>query len=593
MIPQRNDPVRAGYTFAGWKENDSAASVPTTMPARNVTLNAQWSVNQYTITFDSNGGSYVSPITQEYGTTVTEPTPPSRTGYTFAGWKLNDFYYTFSTMPAENITLIAEWIADGDILYKVEHYQEELDGNYPSIPSYTENLYDSTGNTVTANAKNFTGFTCDPAASGTVSSGTVAADGSLVLKLYYTRNSYNVEWDGNGVSVDTYGATTGNVKYGATIIKPANNPTRAGYTFNGWSGYAENMTMPAENITFTAEWTANQYTISFDGNGGTVGTSSKVVSAGSAYGELPVPTYDGQYFLGWFTSANGGTRVISASDVEIFADHTLYAHWTEAFTGEVDESVELYIAGKKVTTENMNDVLGDGSGSVKFDPSTLNITAGMIYNAGTLYLNNATIEGFSRVTFKSNEINAAIFCNGGLTIVNEGTSTVTNSCYAASTETQVYGLYTYDTLNFYGTGTLTFTSGTGGTQYNCGIRAAARGGYFYIGKSTNDADGPIVKAFAGIAESGGKSYGVGIGEFTEHYVITLKKGAIEAHGHDCAAFTSSKDGVKYIVKQGSELQSGTTKYETIIASENYDGSSATEVPCDQYRKYKYIYVENL
>ena len=103
------DPTREGYTFAGWTENGTPASIPSTMPARNIALTANWTINQYTISFDSNGGSLVAPITQDYGTEVDEPTAPTRAGYTFEGWKLLGDYYTFSTMPAKNITLVAEW----------------------------------------------------------------------------------------------------------------------------------------------------------------------------------------------------------------------------------------------------------------------------------------------------------------------------------------------------------------------------------------------------------------------------------------------------------------------------------------------------
>ena len=75
------DPTREGYTFTGW---DTA--IPATMPAHNMTITAQWTVNQYTITFDTDGGSEVAPITQDYGSAITAPAAPTREGYTFTGW---------------------------------------------------------------------------------------------------------------------------------------------------------------------------------------------------------------------------------------------------------------------------------------------------------------------------------------------------------------------------------------------------------------------------------------------------------------------------------------------------------------------------
>ena len=94
------DPTREGYTFIGWDK-----AIPATMPAGDMTITAQWRINQYTITFDSNGGSAVAPITQDYGTAITAPADPTREGYTFIGWDKA----IPETMPAENITLKAKW----------------------------------------------------------------------------------------------------------------------------------------------------------------------------------------------------------------------------------------------------------------------------------------------------------------------------------------------------------------------------------------------------------------------------------------------------------------------------------------------------
>ena len=86
-------PTRAGYTFAGWE-----SEVPSTMPAEDMELTAQWEIDEYTITFDSAGGSTVAAITQDFGTEVVAPSAPTRAGYTFAGWEPE----VPATMPAEN-----------------------------------------------------------------------------------------------------------------------------------------------------------------------------------------------------------------------------------------------------------------------------------------------------------------------------------------------------------------------------------------------------------------------------------------------------------------------------------------------------------
>lgn len=93
-------PTKTGYTFMGWNP-----ALPATMPAGDMTLTAQWSINRYTVTFDTDGGSAVAPITQDYGTQITAPADPTREGYTFIGWDKA----IPATMPAESITITAQW----------------------------------------------------------------------------------------------------------------------------------------------------------------------------------------------------------------------------------------------------------------------------------------------------------------------------------------------------------------------------------------------------------------------------------------------------------------------------------------------------
>ena len=100
VITAPEAPTREGYTFIGWDKE-----IPTTMPAENMTVTAQWEINRYTITFDTAGGSEITPITQDYGTAITAPADPTREGYTFIGWDEE----IPTTMPAENITLKAKW----------------------------------------------------------------------------------------------------------------------------------------------------------------------------------------------------------------------------------------------------------------------------------------------------------------------------------------------------------------------------------------------------------------------------------------------------------------------------------------------------
>ena len=116
-----------GYTFGGWNKADGTAwDYASDKVTDNITLYAKWAANTYTITFDTAGGSEIAPITQEYGTVITAPEAPTREGYTFIGWDRE----IPTTMPAENITLKAQWKdiekPTGEIVIGTNKWQEFL-----------------------------------------------------------------------------------------------------------------------------------------------------------------------------------------------------------------------------------------------------------------------------------------------------------------------------------------------------------------------------------------------------------------------------------------------------------------------------------
>ena len=124
--------------------------IPTTMPAENMTVTAQWEINQYTITFDTAGGSEIAPITQDYGTQITTPEAPTREGYTFIGWDRE----IPTTMPAENITITAKWKdiekPTGEIIIGTNKWREFLN-------KLTFGLFFKDTQTVTINAADNSG----------------------------------------------------------------------------------------------------------------------------------------------------------------------------------------------------------------------------------------------------------------------------------------------------------------------------------------------------------------------------------------------------------------------------------------------------
>jgi len=264
------DPTRKGYTFKGWDKE-----IPETMPAENITVKAQWGINQYTITFDTNGGNEIAPITQDYGTKITAPADPTRKGYTFKGWDKE----IPETMPADNITVKAQW--------EINQYTITFDTNGGSeIAPITQDY----GTEITAPDK--------PTRKGYTFKGwdkeipeTMPAD-NITVKAQWEINQYTIAFDTNG------GSEIASITqdYGTKITAP-DNPTRKGYTFKGWDKEIPE-TMPAENITVKAQWEINQYTITFDTNGG-----SEIAPITQDYGTkitAPAnPTRKGYTFKGW------------------------------------------------------------------------------------------------------------------------------------------------------------------------------------------------------------------------------------------------------------------------------------------------------
>ncbi|MBR3952005.1 MAG: InlB B-repeat-containing protein [Oscillospiraceae bacterium] len=278
----------------------------------------------YTINLDANGGTLPegaeTSITAKHGTPISLPAPVKE-GHGFDGWYYNGAPFTEKVMPTKNITLTAHYTA-GLYGYTINHYQQNVDGN-----GYT--LVDSVHGTaeidseITGAHNYYKGFSA-PSDWKTITIG--MDENANVINYYYTRNQYNLSWNlGGGTASGSY--TSGKVYYGAAIVAPV--PVKAGHSYK-WNETPAAV-MPAEDLEYTAIWTANKYSVVFDLDGGKVVSGSaatREVTFGSAYGELPVLEKQAYHFDGWYTAKEGGAKVTAETIVTNASNHTLYARYT-------------------------------------------------------------------------------------------------------------------------------------------------------------------------------------------------------------------------------------------------------------------------
>ncbi len=199
--------------------------------------------NSYNLTWDFAGGKASGTYTKgtvKYEAPITVPVP-TRAGYTFKGWNIE----VPEKMPANDVTVKATWKYATNTPYTVEHYRQKVNGTYDSTPNEKESFTGKTNSSVTPEVKTYKGFTAPE--TQTVK---IKANGTLVVKYYYTRNSYKLTWDFDGGNAKgSY--TKGNVVYGSKITAPT--PVKEGYEFTGWDKTVS-AKMPAKNVSYKATW---------------------------------------------------------------------------------------------------------------------------------------------------------------------------------------------------------------------------------------------------------------------------------------------------------------------------------------------------
>ena len=254
------------------------------------------------------------------------PAAPTRPGYDFKGWKIGNAVLTAGaayTVDEDDMVFTAQWEARTDTPYTVEHYLENLDGSYAL--DTTEHLKGTTDTTVTAAAKSYDNFTYDSTVPDTVASGNIAGDGSLVLKLFYTRNTYDYtvrhikqlpdgSYDEANAEVETLSG-----KFEALAVVTAKDygshyPTNDADT-------KQNIKIE-EGLTIDVKYNLDEHTLTFETNGGSA-INPVTVRHGNAVARPADPTKDKYTFIGWYADPEFTEEYDFATVLE--ADKTIYA----------------------------------------------------------------------------------------------------------------------------------------------------------------------------------------------------------------------------------------------------------------------------
>lgn len=338
--------TRSGYRFDGWYTAASGGTRvggagDTYTPTADVDLYAHWT-QAFAITYSANGGSSAPAASTAYAgeTWTCTSSVPTRTGYTCLGWNESpsgtsaDYVAGASYQsPSANLTLYAVWSPNsGVLIYNANGgtvtpgYKSVLVGEtYGTLPTPRRTGYDFAG-----------WYTAASGGTQVTSTTTMGSSGTATIYAQWTAttrtHTLTFEAVGGTISGDVSRQVTEGAAYGTLPT-----PTRTGYTFVGWFAstvgddqVTSSTTMGSGDVTIYAHWTRNaSIVVTFDanGNGATTPEASRSVVGGMPYGKLPLPTYEGHNFEGWYTAATGGTKV-GPTDVPS-SSLTLYAQWTD------------------------------------------------------------------------------------------------------------------------------------------------------------------------------------------------------------------------------------------------------------------------
>ena len=367
------------------------------MPSSDLTLYAQWTIGSYNVAFDADGGTSVSSQTLSYGSLVTQPSDPTKTGSTFGGWYSDSGLTTLwdfdsDTVEESDLTIYAKWIS---IPYTISFESNSGTAVESQVEEYGTLASEPTAPTRTGYT--FSGWFTDSGLTNEwdFSTDTVGAS-DFTLYADWTINNYMVSFESNGGS-----AVSGeSVTYGTLVTEP-NEPTRTGYTFSGWFA-DENLTsswdfsadtMGPADVTLYAGWTINTYTVSYDSNGGS-SISDETLEYNDLVTQPSAPTKAGYTFSGWYADESLTSVWNFDSDSVGTSDFTLYAKWNMIVDADL---TSLEVDGYELDES--------------FDPDTVYYTVNDVVEDNVDIQAYVTSDQYSRVEVNGSEITPSDWIN--------------------------------------------------------------------------------------------------------------------------------------------------------------------------------------
>ncbi|MDR1025663.1 MAG: InlB B-repeat-containing protein [Treponema sp.] len=589
-----SDPTRSGYTFGGWytEQNGNGSQFTYSSPVTgNMTVYAQWTISQYTVTFDADGGS---PATQTRGVnngaslgSSDMPSEPTRDGYTFGGWYTeqngNGSPFTYSSMVNGNMTVYAKWtISQYTVTFNA-------DGGSPATQTKMVASGGSIGSSnmpsePTRSGYTFDGWYTEQNGSGSLFTYSSTVNGNMTVYAKWTVSQYTVTFD---ATVGSPQIQTRTITNGCSVgsSNMPSTPTRSGYTFGGWYTEANNGgseftggTTVTGNITVYARWTAEtpiQYTVTFDADGGSPATQIRTVTNGSSIGSSNMPsepTRNGYTFGGWYTEQNDSGSLFTYFST-VNGNMTVYANWTKATLPSnlsLDEAL-TWISNNAATgdaytiTLRNNETIVPRSLGYSGQTVDITLTGGIterlvsLRSAGSLFTvesgvtltlgNNVTLQGWSDNT------GSLVLVHGGTLVMNDGSKICENTWYPAAANANAVGGGV-----FVSSGTFTMNGGEISGNTSAASPSFGGGVFVYSGMFTMN-DGEI---------SGNTSaYGGGV-FVSSSGTFTMSGGEISGNTSATVASPSSGGGVSVSSGGTFSMRGGTISGNT---SSSYYSSS--------------------